>query len=331
MIETQNRTMKTMTKNSFSNKTNIDHAPLDIVGAISQLYNTKDIAEIEKRLKKISVENMINLYTLVSQLVENTPEHSIASLDPSEVDKKIMIQIHEILGDFESSSEEEGDDDGENESENRLDKIKGDIEDIIVSSNDDEDDEAKTNKILEKIKKIDSPEDFKSIWVGFDKKTKKSILLATNTESTEKAKQPAEVYKWVQKNITEHVLYRGNIVEMKVAKGPNNTVGILLKNRITMVPRRDIKMLNEHVMGMIGMPSLVRMQQLAGLSFPQVSQGHGFGAVKINDLHAKINENLEVLRADININNWDVALETLEELKSCIEQMVDCRGNYEDS
>jgi hypothetical protein len=301
---------------------NDTHSAIDMVGAISQLYATKDTVEIQNRLKKLSAEDMINLFTLVDQLLDNTEDRDIANLEPKGVDRSIMLQIHDILGDFESGNSESAPQD-------RLDKIKSDIQDISAKNNTDEDE--KTDLIMGKIKEIKSAEDLRLIWPSIDAEIKKSILSASDTENVPEDGQPAKVLAWVQKNIMERVIYRNTIVEMRIPHGPNNTVGVWFNNRLAMVPRRDIKQINEHAMTKVAMPSLVRIQQLAGLSVPQVDQGHTGGAVAVNAIHADINQNLQVLRADINVNNWTVALDTLEKLKSSIEQMVAYRDDYENS
>ena len=305
-----------------NNNSDDTHGPIDMVGAISQLYNTKDTTEIQNRLKKLSAGNMINLFTLVDQLLNNIEDRDIANLTPDTADKKIMLQINDIIGDFESSN-------GESAPQDRLDKIKSDIQDISAKNNTDEDE--KIDLIMGKIKEIKSAEDLRLIWPSIDAEIKKSILSASDTENVPEDGQPAKVLAWVQKNIMERVIYRNTIVEMRIPHGPNNTVGVWFNNRLAMVPRREIKAINEHAMTMVAMPSLVRIQQLAGLNVPQVDQGHAGGAVAVNAIHADINQNLQVLRADINVNNWMVALDTLEKLKSSIEQMVACRDDYENS
>lgn len=59
---------------------------------------------------------------------------------------------------------------------------------------------------------------------------------------------------------------------VKYAFGPSDTVGVMVKGKLKMVKRDRVKALNENfggVMGMTPMPSLSRMQKLAGVTIAE--------------------------------------------------------------
>lgn len=72
-------------------------------------------------------------------------------------------------------------------------------------------------------------------------------------------------------NIGDEVSVNGEDGIVKIAHGPNNTVGVLIDGEITMVHRGEIKPLKEHVLGMTNMPDLKRMQQLAGIMIDNIA------------------------------------------------------------
>ena len=55
---------------------------------------------------------------------------------------------------------------------------------------------------------------------------------------------------------------------VEVPNGPSDTVGVRIEGKMRMVDREKVKRLNEGVLGMIGIPDLTRMQELAGIPMP---------------------------------------------------------------
>jgi hypothetical protein len=112
-----------------------------------------------------------------------------------------------------------------------------------------------------------SVQQWKLIWPTMDENT----LLALSHQSSKTRttavgrKQADEILKYAKEQVMEKLIYQNQIVEVKIAHGPNNTVGIMLDEKLTMVPRNECQSLNEHVLGMTGMPSLARMMALAGV------------------------------------------------------------------
>jgi hypothetical protein len=52
---------------------------------------------------------------------------------------------------------------------------------------------------------------------------------------------------------------------VRLADGPHDTVGVMMKGKLKMVDRKKVVKLDEMVLGMTGMPNLKRMQELAGI------------------------------------------------------------------
>jgi hypothetical protein len=73
-------------------------------------------------------------------------------------------------------------------------------------------------------------------------------------------------------NVGDAVEIDGEEATVKLTKGPDNTVGVMIKGKMQMVDRKDVKKIEEGVLGMTGIPDLRRMQALAGIAeVPEVS------------------------------------------------------------
>ena len=68
-------------------------------------------------------------------------------------------------------------------------------------------------------------------------------------------------------DLNESVTYQGRQAVVRILRGPNNTVGIMMEGRMRMVKRADIVKLDEGVLGsMTGLEPLNRVMQLAGIA-----------------------------------------------------------------
>lgn len=112
-----------------------------------------------------------------------------------------------------------------------------------------------------------SSKDWLVIWPTLKPETIKSLYAsATGKKSAEAGKEQATaILQHAKDTLMEKVIYQNQIVEVKIAHGPDNTVGIILDEKLTMVPASQCSALNEHVLGMTHMPSLARMLALAGV------------------------------------------------------------------
>lgn len=57
---------------------------------------------------------------------------------------------------------------------------------------------------------------------------------------------------------------------VRIANGPGGTVGVVVNGKMHMFDRDDVERLDETVVGFTSMPSLLRMQELAGIREPDV-------------------------------------------------------------
>jgi len=113
-----------------------------------------------------------------------------------------------------------------------------------------------------------------------DKKTVLKLIKAGREEAAELEESMSE--DWLNKkdeskkkilidseihyNVGDAVSYDGKKATVKISNGPGSTVGIMIGGRLEMVERKDIKKINEHVLGMSVIPDIKRMQELAGIT-----------------------------------------------------------------
>lgn len=118
-----------------------------------------------------------------------------------------------------------------------------------------------------------SKQDWRMIWPAIDEQVLMSLLSeALDEEQDSVSGEDADtIHAYAQDQLQEHMIYQGQIVEVVIPRGPHKTVGIRTTQGITMVNRSQLTNLNEHVLGMTAMPSLARIQELAGLAAEAVS------------------------------------------------------------
>lgn len=219
----------------------------NIINAISDLTN-KSSTQIHDIVKKLDADQYINLVAAV--------------------DKDNLHAVNRILSTVMKSDDA---------LELEIDQVKKRIDHI--SRNKDMDWDDKKNQLFGLIKELKSS-DWNLIWPDININTLRQLykFVSKKTVKSVTGEQANEIWTWTKDNIMEQVVYNNQIVEMKITKGPNNTVGILLDNKLIMVPSVDVTPLHEHVMGMMtGMPTLARIKELAGMetkvdetSFPPV-------------------------------------------------------------
>lgn len=125
---------------------------------------------------------------------------------------------------------------------------------------------SKINQMVNLISDL-TDENWELIWPTLDQKLLASLWHQTSNRKTDTVsqKQASEILKYARKKLMEKMIYQDQIVEVKIPRGPNDTIGIVLDQKLTMVPRGECSPLHEHVLGMTGMPSLARMLMLAGV------------------------------------------------------------------
>lgn len=111
-------------------------------------------------------------------------------------------------------------------------------------------------------------DDWRLSWPAIDENIMMALYNEAADEETDSisADQSNTIYNYARQFVSEHVIYQNQLVEVRIQKGPHNTVGIVLNGKLTMVDKKEITHLDEHVMGMTAMPTLGRIKQLAGIA-----------------------------------------------------------------
>jgi len=138
------------------------------------------------------------------------------------------------------------------------------------------------------IGKLDE-DDWRLVWPSLDSE----LLSQLYQEATDKEKSDISgsdasmLHDYAQSYIKESVvMYENTMWQVQIPQAPDNLVGIRNQDHMILVPRRHLQSLQEHVMGMTDMPSLVRIKQLAGV--PDTRE-------KASLMHMLANMNLKVL------------------------------------
>lgn len=213
-------------------------ASKDLAAQISKLVN-RSRADVAKSVAALDAEQLINIKVALDQkqsdnvmrILDQKPPPSIQQLDPRET----LREINKI---------------GRNHLKNQ----------------------EPMDRVWELIGHLKS-NDWDLVWPAIDRDILIALYFEVSDQETDSIskEQSAEIYNYARQFVSEHAIYQGNLVEVTIPRGPNNTVGIKLNGVVSMVERSQLKHLDEHVMGMTAMPSLGRIQQLAGIPFAQPS------------------------------------------------------------
>lgn len=123
------------------------------------------------------------------------------------------------------------------------------------------------------------------------------------------------------------VLFEDRVVEVKIPKGPNFTVGIILDGKLTMVRENKINKLDEQVMssGVSSISPINRILQLSGLSAGHTLEG--------SDTNSVISENdasgayqgllMQNMNGDYRNNPTAARLATIGEIVLSLESEID--------
>lgn len=123
------------------------------------------------------------------------------------------------------------------------------------------------DKIWELIGDLKS-EDWQMIWPAVREEIMIALYMEATDEETDSisADQSEEIYDYAKGFITEnYVIYKNEICEVVIPRGPHNTLGVSYMGKTKMVNKSDVAKLDEHVMGVTAMPALGRMLELAGM------------------------------------------------------------------
>jgi hypothetical protein len=115
--------------------------------------------------------------------------------------------------------------------------------------------------------------DWKMVWPSLDIEILQKLYTeATDNQKKEISASDAEMlHDYARSYVKESiVMYENEIWQVQIPSAPDDLVGIRNAIHMILVPRRSLQSLQEHVMGMTAMPTLVRMKELAGMATPQV-------------------------------------------------------------
>lgn len=143
-------------------------------------------------------------------------------------------------------------------------------------------------------------DDWRITWPAIDENIMIALYNEAEDEDTDSvsAEQSNTIYDYARQFVSEHVIYQNQLVEVRIQRGPHNTVGIVLNGKLKMVDKKEITHLDEHVMGMTAMPTLGRIKQLAGLAHDPVATRHSapfeeFSEQKISEAPEHVQRHLD--------------------------------------
>lgn len=205
----------------------------DLAKKISEIMNIS-MADALEQVGAMDVEQMINAQ--------------------SAVDAEDKSALESVLQELETE---------ESEAPQNITQIKSEIERLGKQN-------LKNNETMDDVWPLIgslSYNDWKLMWPAIDQ----DILISLLSEATDEEQDSVSgddaktIHDYAQEMLREHVVYQGQIVEVALPRGPNNTIGIRTSTGIQMVSKTQVTNINEHVLGMTAMPSLARMMELAGM------------------------------------------------------------------
>ena len=128
-----------------------------------------------------------------------------------------------------------------------------------------------TNQPLDKIWEMignTQQSEWRMMWPAIHRDIMIALYMEATDEDTDSisADKAQEIYDYSQDFITEtHVIYKNQLCEVTIARGPAGTLGINYLGKTKMVNRTDVTKIDEHVLGMTQMPHLGRIMELAGV------------------------------------------------------------------
>jgi hypothetical protein len=176
-----------------------------------------------------------------------------------------------------------------------------------------------------------SKSEWKMIWPAVDKPVLQSLLSEVLDEPQDdvSSEDADSILSYAKDQLQEHMIYEGQVVQVVIPQGPHRTVGIRTPTGVRMVHRRHLHQLHEHVMGMTAMPSLARIQALAGVD-PPSSPSH---TVQVNVTAASTNSRITKLYAQLCVKQselqdlmCDTALDTTQIALVCkhMQHLLQC-------
>lgn len=209
----------------------------DIAKKVSDLVN-RSMNDVIKKMDKLDADQVINLSAAVLQHDQSAVEDILNQQQPDVAEK---LSARETLREI-----------------NRVGK------DLL-----------KQDQPLDRLWELignTNLDDWKIMWPAINQDIIISLYIEATDEETDSisAEQAQEIHDYSQDFVTEsHVIYRDQLCEVTVTRGPSHTMGINYLGKTRMVSRSEVKKIDEHVLGMTQMPPLGRMMELAGVQSKQ--------------------------------------------------------------
>ena len=207
----------------------------DLANLVQELTD-QSLTTIKKAMRAMDADDVINLKSAVDEEDTDLVSQIISKAQPDDQPEKMSVK-----------------------------EIKAEINRVGKKNLDDD---QPMDEVWELVSSLSSA-DWKLVWPAVDA----DVLAALYQEATDQttktvsASQSKEIYDHSQEFVAESmVVYANQLVEVSVPRGPNRTVGVIVNGQTRMVARSQISKLNEHVVTMVQMPSLGRLQQLAGVT-----------------------------------------------------------------
>ena len=137
----------------------------------------------------------------------------------------------------------------------------------------------------------DKKEAMALILQGREQKMSEDKLIVKKTKNPErKTLLDMDMNDYFQFNVGDKVKVNGKDATIKLPNGPGNTVGVMIGGKMDMVDRKDVKKVDESVLGLANIPDIKRMQELAGIA--------NSGMDDMNDTGVDANPTVEIQSID---------------------------------
>jgi hypothetical protein len=195
------------------------------------------VAEVHKLIEQMDVDQIINLTAAVQDADADTIQEILdaVSMEPTESEVDTMPEIKTQL-------QREG---------RKLLKAEEDL-----------------TALWPLIGKL-TAEEWKMVWPSLDEEILKALYQEATQKTTDNisANDAQMLHDYSISFIAESmVIYENEWWQVTIPQAPDNLVGISQSDHMIWVPRHQLQPLTEHVMGMTQMPSIARMQALAGIN-----------------------------------------------------------------
>ena len=122
--------------------------------------------------------------------------------------------------------------------------------------------------------------------------------------------------------IGDEVVVEGKQGIVKIPSGPNNTVGIIVENKLKMFDQNQISRLDEMVLGMLALNPINRIKQLAGID-EQSGQNEQTAPLEQTQLTEETDQNLTEVLASLDKIQSLVTKLSSSDKKMVVDQIME--------